>query len=256
MIDASLVRHMQLDSFIDEIASRAVKYIESSDDQSLNTIDYVSYDSRKKTTDLKLPLEGRGSERVLDDVDEFLKQCVRTNSGSFMNPLWGGLNVTAFAGEIITALTNQSMYTYELSPLATLIEQTIITRISEMMGFSDGYGTMTTGGSNGNMLGMLCARQSILPLSSKTGFDGSKYAAFVSSESHYSVLMSANVVGIGHQNVFKVACDNEGRMKPESLLEEINRSRNEGLTPFCIIATSGTTAVSYTHLTLPTILLV
>ena len=241
MTDASLVRHMQLDSFIDEIASRAVKYIESSDDQSLNTIDYVSYDSRKKTTDLKLPLEGRGSERVLDDVDEFLKQCVRTNSGSFMNPLWGGLNVTAFAGEIITALTNQSMYTYELSPLATLIEQTIITRISEMMGFSDGYGTMTTGGSNGNMLGMLCARQSILPLSSKTGFDGSKYVAFVSNESHYSVLMSANVVGIGHQNVFKVACDNEGRMKPESLLEEINRSRNEGLTPFCIIATSGTT---------------
>ena len=207
MADASLVRHMQLEGFIDEIAKRAVDYIESSEDKSVSTIDYVSYNSRQKTTDLKLPLEGRGFDRVLDDIDEFLKQCVRTNSGSFMNPLWGGLNVTAFAGEVISALTNQSMYTYELAPLATLIEQTIIKRISEIMGFSDGYGTMTTGGSNGNMLGMLCARQSILPLSSKIGFNGSKYAAFVSSESHYSVLMSANVVGIGHQNVFKVACD-------------------------------------------------
>ena len=75
----------------------------------------------------------------------------------------------------------------------------------------------------------------------QTGFDGSKYAAFVSSESHYSVLMSANVVGIGHQNVFKVACDDKGRMIPESLSDEISRSRNEGLIPFCIIATSGTT---------------
>ena len=241
MADARMVRHMQLEGFIDEIAQRAVKYIESSDDKSTNTIDYLSHGSRKKTTDLKLPLEGRGAERVLDDIDEFLKQCVRTNSGSFMNPLWGGLNVTAFAGEIITALTNQSMYTYDLSPLATIIEQTIINRISELMGFPDGFGTMTTGGSNGNMLGMLCARQSLLPLSSKTGFDGSKYAAFVSSESHYSVLMSANVVGIGHQNVFKVACDDKGRMIPESLSDEINRSRNEGLIPFCIIATSGTT---------------
>ncbi len=241
MADAGLVRHMQLEGFIDEIAKRAVNYIESSEDKSVSTIDYVSYNSRQKTTDLKLPLEGRGVDRVLDDIDEFLKQCVRTNSGSFMNPLWGGLNVTAFAGEVISALTNQSMYTYELAPLATLIEQTIIKRISEIMGFSDGYGTMTTGGSNGNMLGMLCARQSILPLSSKIGFNGSKYAAFVSSESHYSVLMSANVVGIGHQNVFKVSCDDIGRMNPESLVEEINRSKSEGLIPFCIIATSGTT---------------
>ena len=241
MIDGSLVRTMELEVFIDEIARRAISYIESGSDNSINAIDYISHNSRRKTTDLKLPLEGRGSDRILDDVDEFLKQCVRTNSGSFMNPLWGGLNITAFAGEIITALTNQSMYTYELAPLATLIEQTIIKRISEMMGFADGYGTMTTGGSNGNMLGMLCARQSLLPLSSKTGFDGSKYAAFVSNESHYSVLMSANVVGIGHQNVFKVACDDKGRMKPKSLLEEINRCKSEGLTPFCIIATSGTT---------------
>ncbi len=232
---------MQLEGFIDEIAQRAVKYIESSHDKSITTIDYVSYNSRKKTTDLKLPLEGKGLDSVLDDIDEFLKQCVRTNNGSFMNPLWGGINITAFAGEVISALTNQSMYTYELSPLATLIEQTIIKRISEMIGFADGFGTMTTGGSNGNMLGMLCARQSILPLSSKTGFDGSKYAAFVSSESHYSVLMSANVVGIGHNNVFKVACDDDGCMNPESLLEEISRSRDEGLIPFCIIATSGTT---------------
>ena len=123
MADDSLVRHMQLEGFIDEIAKRAVNYIESSEDKSVSTIDYVSYNSRQKTTDLKLPLEGRGVDRVLDDIDEFLKQCVRTNSGSFMNPLWGGLNVTAFAGEVISALTNQSMYTYELAPLATLIEK-------------------------------------------------------------------------------------------------------------------------------------
>jgi glutamate/tyrosine decarboxylase-like PLP-dependent enzyme len=177
----------------------------------------------------------------MDDIDEFLKQCVTTNRGEFMNPLWGGLNITAFAGEVIAALTNQSMYTYELAPLATLIEQTIINRMSEIIGFADGSGTLTTGGSNGNMLGMLCARQSTNPQSSKTGFDGTKYVAFVSSESHYSVLMSANVIGIGHQNVIKVACDDKGRMKSSSLQEEIHRSRSNGLIPFCIVATSGTT---------------
>ncbi len=232
---------MVLEEFIDNLADRIVNYAKLSNDKSEKTLDFMTYDSRSKTTDLKLPLEGLGPQSVMDDIDEFLKQCVKTNRGEFMNPLWGGLNITAFAGEVISALTNQSMYTYELAPLATLIEQTIIKRMSELIGFAEGFGTMTTGGSNGNMLGMLCARQSILPQSSKIGFDGSKYVAFVSSESHYSVLMSANVVGIGHQNVIKVACDEKGRMKSSSLKEEIARSRANGFVPFCIVATSGTT---------------
>ncbi len=232
---------MVLEEFIDNLADRIVNYANSSDVKSKKTLDFMTPESRSKTTDLKLPLEGLGPQSVMDDIDEFLKQCVKTNRGEFMNPLWGGLNITAFAGEVISALTNQSMYTYELAPLATLIEQTIIKRMSELIGFAEGFGTMTTGGSNENMLGMLCARQSILPQSSKIGFDGSKYVAFVSSESHYSVLMSANVVGIGHQNVIKVACDEKGRMKSSSLKEEIARSRANGFVPFCIIATSGTT---------------
>ena len=33
-----------------------------------------------------------------------------------------------------------------------------------MVGFSDGNGTLTTGGSNGNMIGMMCARYIIDPL--------------------------------------------------------------------------------------------
>ena len=232
---------MGLEQFIDNLAERIIRYAKSSDDNSKKTISFLTPESRLKTTDLKLPLEGLGPQTVMDDIDEFLKQCVNTNRAGFMNPLWGGLNITAFAGEVISALTNQSMYTYELAPLATLIEQTIIRRMSEIIGFSEGFGTLTTGGSNGNMLGMLCARQSILPQSSKVGFDGRKYVAFVSSEAHYSVLMSANVIGIGHQNVIKVACDEDGRMKPSSLQEEIDRSRRNGFIPFCIIATSGTT---------------
>mgnify|MGYP006130283927 CR=1 FL=1 len=76
-----------------------------------------------------------------------------------MNPLWGGLNIAAFAGEIIASMTNTSMYTFELAPMATLIEQALIKRMCEMIGFGEGNGTLTTGGSNGNMLGIMCARQ-------------------------------------------------------------------------------------------------
>ncbi|MEC8709277.1 MAG: aminotransferase class V-fold PLP-dependent enzyme, partial [Candidatus Thermoplasmatota archaeon] len=143
--------------------------------------------------------------------------------------------------EVVASLTNNSMYTYELSPLATVIEQTIIQRMSQMVGFPDGFGTFTTGGSNGNMLGMLCAREHLLSGSTKRGFDGRSTVIFVSAEAHYSVLMAANVIGIGHQNIIKVQCDDDGRMRPDRLEEEIAFARKEGMRPLCVVATAATT---------------
>ena len=226
------MRGAELTQFLDDLVSRVQNYIDSSKKSDEKTVEFLNATSRLKSTDLMLPLEGRGSQSILDDVDNFLKQCVKTNRPEFMNPLWGGLNIAGFAGEVIAALTNQSMYTYELSPIATLIEKAIIERMMEIVGYSDGFGTLTTGGSNGNMLGMLCARQAINPMSTLSGFDGSRYVAFVSSEAHYSALMSANVIGIGHQNLIKVSCDSGGRMKPESLAEEIKRSLRNDQVPF------------------------
>jgi glutamate/tyrosine decarboxylase-like PLP-dependent enzyme len=219
---------MELESFIGAIADRIIEYLHASDEPG-KVSNPVPHTSLAKTSDLKLPLEGNGMDAVLDDIDAYLLSCVKTNRPEFMNPLWGGINTAALAGEIISTLTNTSMYTYELAPLATLIEQTLVQRMGELVGFLDGAGTLTTGGSNGNMLGMLCARQVMVPTSTQTGIDGRSLVAYVSSEAHYSVLMAANVIGIGHQNVIKVACDSNGCMQPEALQDEINRPGVKGV---------------------------
>jgi glutamate/tyrosine decarboxylase-like PLP-dependent enzyme len=228
---------MRYDTFLDEVLTKVKSYLAEDGDLATSR----NSKSLARTSDLKLPLEGTDLSNVLLDIDNYLANCVRTNHPNFMNPLWGGLNIAALAGEIITALTNTSMYTFELAPLASLIERTIIVRMCEIVGFSNGGGTLTTGGSNGNMLGMLCARSRADPLSQRRGIDGGNVVVFVSAESHYSVEMSANVLGIGLDNVIKVGCDDEGRMRPDKLVEEIERSIAEGQKPICVIATSGTT---------------
>ena len=233
---------MDLDAatFIDEIAARLLEHVQSKDRPG-RVSPVSSLATMRRTLDHGLPIQGFGTDSILDDLDTYLANSVKTNRSEFMNPLWGGLSLPALAGEIIAVATNNSMYTYELSPFATLIEQTLIHRMNELVGFADGFGTFTTGGSNGNMLGMLCAREKHLPGSTKTGFDGRKMAVFVSAEAHYSVLMASNVIGIGHQNIIKVACDEQGRMRPDRLLEELDFARREGLVPLCIVATAGTT---------------
>ena len=228
---------MNRDDFLDELLARIRSHLEGAD----SVVEYVNSSSLGKTCDLSIPLEGMGTEMVMSDIDAYLRHCVRTDHPGFMNPLWGGLNLAAFAGEIIASMTNTSMYTFELAPMATLIEQALIKRMCEMIGFGEGNGTLTTGGSNGNMLGIMCARQQADPIGQRQGYDGRKYVLFVSSESHYSVLMAANVLGIGYDNVVKVACDDDGCMRVDRLEEEIHRSRSEGKLPFCVIATAGTT---------------
>jgi glutamate/tyrosine decarboxylase-like PLP-dependent enzyme len=154
----------------------------------------------RRRSRLTPPLEGEGIEGVLEGMDDFLKHSVKTHHSGFMNSLWGGFNASAFAGEVLTALAQTSMYTFEMAPFASMVEQAIIKRMSELVGFADGDGVLTTGGSNGNLLGLLCARQNFDPLSIQRGFDGRNKVVMVSEESHYSVVMAADLMGLGFSN--------------------------------------------------------
>ena len=231
---------MEAEQFLDDVLARVKDFLAAS--QTESSIRFAeSSQSLGKTTDLKLPLEGRGLEAALDDIETVLRHSVRTTAPGFMNPLWGGLSIASIAGEFVTAATNTAMYTYEIAPIATLIESTILKRMADLADFGTSQGTLTTGGSNGNLLGMLCARQAKIPLSSHSGFDGTKMVAFVSEECHYSFRIASNVIGIGHSNLIKVRCNEDGQMLPEALDEEIQRAQANDQIPFAVLATSGTT---------------
>ena len=119
--------------FLEELLIRIREYLASPQD----LVKHVPAASLQKVIDTNLPLEGLGLENALNDIDQFLKYSVKTNLPGFMNPLWGGFNLSAFAGEVVATLANNSMYTYELSPFATLVEQALIQRMCEIVGFGD-----------------------------------------------------------------------------------------------------------------------
>src|SRR6185369_561414 len=61
---------------------------------------------------------------------------------------------------------------------------------------------------------------------------------------HSSVEKGAIAIGVGQRNVRKIAVDAEFRMRPEALVEAIERDRAAGLRPFCVVPTIGTTSSS------------
>ena len=69
---------MELDAFIEAITERVVQYLRETEQQGKVT-KHSPPASLSRTTDLQLPLEGNGMDSVLDDVDAYLRSCVKTN---------------------------------------------------------------------------------------------------------------------------------------------------------------------------------
>jgi glutamate/tyrosine decarboxylase-like PLP-dependent enzyme len=223
------------------VFARVWRYLGGLGDTSQPVTNSLSPEQLRAELDLAIGREGVDVETLLADIDDYLEHSVRTSHPNFMQPLWGGTSVPAFAGEIVTALTNTSMYTYDMAPVASLIEDEIIDTMSTLAGFEAGEGTFTTGGSNGNLLGLLCARDRKIPDARRQGISGRKLVAFVSEEAHYSVEMAINVMGIGLDSLIEIECDDGGRLLPAALAEAVSAEKRAGNLPFCVVATSGTT---------------
>ncbi len=205
-------------------------------------LNYHKPDELEKKLDLKIPVESKDYENLFSDIEEYLKFSVKTSHKQFLNQLYSSENLPAIIGEFVTAVTNTSMYTYEVAPMATLIEKELIKKMCEIAGFNDGGGIFATGGSNANMLAMMSARNKRLPDVKKSGMMSAQtLAVFVSDQSHYSFDTAANILGIGSDNVYKIKSDINGRMLIKDLHKSIETSLRKGQSPFFIAATAGTT---------------
>ena len=129
-----------------------------------------------------------------------------------------------------------------MSPLATLMDRKLIEKMAVLIGYDDGFGTFVPGGSNANLIAMLCARERACPNSKTEGlFNAQPLVGFVSEESHYSFMKAGLQSGIGLNNIRMIPCDEHGKMNLKKLVSAIESSIENGERPFFVGATAGTT---------------
>ena len=201
----------------------------------------IEYDKLKKEFEFATPPTPISNDLIIKNIEKYLNYSVKTNQPGFLQSLWGGSHISAILGELLIASTNTSMYTFDTAPVATVIEKNIISKMIEMIGWEEGEGTFTSGGSNGNLLGLMCARNYTFPEYSTKGNMGKQFQIFISKESHYSIETAAKIIGIGTENIIEINCDKDGKMQPQHLEKQILESLNSSKIPFCVVATAGTT---------------
>lgn len=221
---------------LEDVHAKILSYLDNPQIKPIETVENI-----KKDLNIKL---GSSSDfnHIRTSVDKYLQYSTKTSSSNFFNQLYGGFSITGHIGEMLSSITNNSMYTYEMSPVSTLMEIELVKKMSSLVGYENGGGIFVPGGSNGNLLAMLAARQKKAPETMKKGlFKTPELTLFVSKDSHYSMVKSAIQLGIGMDNVMKVDTDSEGKMLVSDLERLIKKSIGKKQKPFFVGATSGST---------------
>src|SRR5262249_13053409 len=94
-----------------------------------------------------------------------------------------------------------------------------------------------------SLLALAAARDAALPAARASGLAaGPRLRLYASDQAHSSIDKAAIVLGVGLDNVVKVASDGEFRMDPAALERAVAADRARGLVPFAVVATLGTTS--------------
>jgi len=97
---------------------------------------------------------------------------------------------------------NGSMYTYEIAPVFTLMENEVFDNFRKKLGWKIADGLMTPGGSFGNILAIQVARHKAFPEVKEKGIrDLPPLKIMVANNAHYSMKKGAFLCGLGSESL-------------------------------------------------------
>jgi len=229
----------QLPGLIDQFK----QVVEKANNHDHHVSHYLAADKLAEKLDLTLGLEGCEETEIVAALLNYLRYTPKAWQADFNKLLYSGFDAPGVLADWVTTVSNATMHTYQVSPVASLMEQELIHTLNHLVGFDEGDGIMVSGGTMANMVAMMLARHRQCPNIKEQGFGGQQLVAYVSELAHYSFEKAANVLGIGTQNLISVKSDDQGCLDPEALENAINKSIRENKRPFFIGLTAGTTVV-------------
>jgi len=233
--------------FLKDIYGILAQYVEQRTDSDLPVQDVIRPDLLRKFIqfDNQEVLDREALKAVCEAV---LKHSTQTQHPNFVSQLYGCPDPYGLAADAIVSALNTNVHIYDLAPVLTLVENTVIGYLSDKFLLSDGAnkgdGIFVPGASTGTQYALHLARHLNAPAVKSSGMAQQKpLVAYCSEAAHYSCSNAAVLLGLGSENMRKIECDHNGAMLVDKLREALDQSIHAGEQPFCVIATAGTTVL-------------
>jgi aromatic-L-amino-acid decarboxylase len=197
------------------------------------------------------PTAGEPLADILHDFETTIVPGItHWNHPSFFAYFATSSSVPGILAEMLTATLDVKAMLWKTSPAATELEQVVTDWLRQMLGLGEGwFGITTDTASISSMLAIAAAREADPALAIRErGMAGRPdlpvLRVYASEHAHSSIDKAALALGIGLDNVVRIACDAEFRMRPDALEAAIAADRARGFLPLACVATVGTTSVA------------
>lgn len=181
----------------------------------------------------------------IDETIALLRENVDTPglnpaSGGHLGYIPGGGIYYSALGDYLADIFNRYAGVFFASPGAVRMENMLLGWMNSIVGYPEsGSGNLASGGSIANLIAIVTARDA-KGIKAKD-IEGS--VIYLSPQAHHSVDKAIRIAGLGECIVRHVALDSKYRIIPSELEKQIDRDISEGLNPFLIVASAGTTDV-------------
>ncbi len=192
---------------------------------------------------LEEPLPREGSE--LAPLIDAIRRDIFPNSRQNAHPRFFGYvqspgTPAGVIGEMLAAVLNANVTCWRSAPAPTEVERIAVNWIKQILGYPPAAeGLFVSGGSMANFAGLAAARTVKAPEALQHGMGGQRLRVYVSEEAHFSVSKAAALIGIGRENVRRVATGADFRMDVAALERAIGEDLRAGHTPCCVVANAG-----------------
>jgi aromatic-L-amino-acid decarboxylase len=159
-------------------------------------------------------------------------------SGGHLAYIPGGGIYHSSLADYIAAVTNKYAGIFFTGPGPVRMENMLIRWTADLMGYpATAAGNIASGGSIANLVAIATARDA-------HGLKGADFASavvYLTTQAHHSIDKALRIAGLGEAIVRHIPVDEGFRMRPDALEQAIAADRSQGLRPWLIIASAGTT---------------
>lgn len=181
------------------------------------------------------PEEGLGAAAF--DALPLVAEHARAGNGRFFGYVMGSGEPVAALGDLFASVLNQNATAWRSGPATAVIERSVVSWVAEAIGCGGFGGTLTSGGSLANLMGLAMARESRVPANESGAKQGIVYA---SSEVHMSIPKAMAMLGLGRANLRLIPVEDDFTMSASALREAIAIDVAAGLDPIAVVANGGT----------------
>jgi len=188
---------------------------------------------------LGVPEHPTALERVLDIVrDEVDGPGLQPASGGHLGYIPGGGIYPGALGDYIAAVTNRYAGVRYAGPGAVAVENLMLRWLRDTLGLPPtAHGTLTSGGSIATLVAFCAARDG----AGVRARDVERCVVYTTSQAHHCVKKALVIAGLGEAVQHAIPLDDHYRMNVAALRARVRADRAEGLRPFLLVGTAGTT---------------